>query len=249
MSNPFDVLWINASPSLKHFDLPLMRYLSRQVTIARWEYYQTKDEASSLDKAVTLLHDYLQFCDRPVHLVGHGMSGVIAWSYAQRFPGQVRSLSLLAVAAQPAATWQAHYYVQRKLLTCSREQILANAVRTLFGNQPPFPVKDLVMALDRDLEESPCLHSLFKLVSLPKAGVTMPMMVCGSQTDPIVHPSALHEWADWLKPEDLLWECPEGRHFFHYFYPQQIGDLLWRFWKPLDVSVPEVEMSYLKASA
>lgn len=236
MSTSFDVLWLNASPSLKAFDTPLLRYLSRQFTIAQWEYQQTQDEASSIDKAVVLLHDFLKQHDRPIHLAGHGMSGVLALSYARRFRKRVQSLTLLSVAAQPAANWHAHYYVQRTLLPCSRSRLLANTVRSLFGAQPPFPARDLVRALDRDLSESPSLHSLFKLVSLPKAGVAMPLLVCGSQTDAIVNPPALLEWSSLLKPEDSLWQCPEGRHFFHYFYPEQVGDRLLEFWRTTERS-------------
>ncbi|MCX7596578.1 MAG: alpha/beta fold hydrolase, partial [Fischerella sp.] len=110
MSNTFDVLWLNASQSLKGFDLPLLRYLSEHLLIARWEYYQTKDEASSIDTAVTMLYDFLKSHARPVNLVGHGMSGAIALMFARRYPQQVRSLALLAVGSQPANTWHAHYY-------------------------------------------------------------------------------------------------------------------------------------------
>ena len=234
MLNSHDVLWLNVSPSLKHLDRPLLHYLSRSANVARWEYLQTRDEASSLEKAVVLLHDYLKCQSRPVHLVGHGMGGVLGLIYARRYPRRVQSLTLLAVAVQPAATWHAHYYVQRQLLPCSCQQVLANTVRSLFGDQPPYPVKHLVTALGRDLEEAPCLHSLFRLVSLPKGGVDMPLMICGSKNDPVVDASALSEWMNWLKPKDLLWDCPEGRHFFHYFYPEQVGAQILEFWRQFD---------------
>lgn len=112
----------------------------------------------------------------------------------------------------------------------SRELVLASTVRSLFGNQPPHTTKKLVAALDKDLEQSPSQHSLFKLVYLPKDGVSMPMMVCGSKSDPVVNPTVLHDWLNWLKPEDKLWECPQGYHF-HYFYPQQVGEEILSFWK------------------
>ena len=242
MSNSFDVLWLNVSPSLKCFDQPLLRYLAGQVNIARWEYYQTLDEPSSLKKAVTLLSDYLKERDRPVHLIGHGMGGVLGLIYARRYPKRVQSLALLAVASQPAATWQAHYYVQRQLLPCSRQRILAQTVRSLFGSQLPYPAKDLVRALARDLEASPSPHSLFKLVNLLTGGVSMPLMVCGCKTDPVVDPISLAGWLPWLKQEDYLWECPEGRHFFHFFHPQQVAEQILDFWQstsllPLNLSM------------
>ncbi|MDZ7967804.1 MAG: alpha/beta fold hydrolase [Nostoc sp. DedSLP03] len=230
MSDSFDVLWLSASPALQRFDKPLLEYLSSYINVAHWEYQQTKDEASSIDQAVDLLYEFLE-CRGPVHLVGHAMGGAIALTFARRFPQKVRSLTLLAVAAQPANNWQAHYYFQRQLFSISRELILASSVRSLFGNQPPHTTKKLVAALDKDLEQSPTSHSLFKLVYLPKGGVSMPMMVCGSKSDPVVNPPALHDWLNWFKPEDKLWECPQGYHFFHYFYPQQVGEQILSFWQ------------------
>ncbi len=234
MSLSFDLLWLNASPSLKPFDQPLLRYLSQHLTVAQWLYQQSQDEASALDDAVLLLHDYLSCHDRPVHLAGHGLSGVVGLMYARQFPERVRSLTLLAVAAQPAITWHTHYYVQRQLFSCSRQQLLACTIRSLFGSEILYPIKALVASLSRDLEESPSPHSLFKLANLPIGGVAMPLMVCGSKTDPVVHPPALQEWLVSFKSDDALWQCPDGRHFFHYFHPQAVGAQLLQFWRCLD---------------
>jgi pimeloyl-ACP methyl ester carboxylesterase len=239
MSIQFDVLWLNVSPSLKALDRPLLNYLSKTLSIAQWEYCQSDDEASSLEKAIALLHEYLQQLDRPVHLAGHGLGGVLALSYARRYPNRVRSLSLLSVAAQAAATWHAHYYVQRHLLTSfSKPQLLAHLVKSLFGEFASYPTKALISALDRDLSVSPNLHSLFEVVSLPKASVAVPMMVCGSSTDPIVSPTELHAWHAYLKPSDVMWKCPDGRHFFHFAFPQQTGDRLLKFWQHINAKVP-----------
>lgn len=239
MSDSFDVLWLSASSVLQRFDRPLVQYLSRHLRIAHWEYQQSQDEGSSIDQAVELLYEFLEDCDRSVHLAGHGMGGAVALSFARRYPQKVRSLTLLAVASQPANTWHAHYYFQRQLFSISREQILASSARSLFGNQPPQTAKKLVAALDKDLEQSPTPHSLFKLVYLPKGGVYMPMMICGSKTDPIVNSHALHDWTNWLKPEDKLWECPQGYHFFHYFYPQEVGEQILSFWERQDLHLVE----------
>ncbi|MDF5710663.1 MAG: alpha/beta fold hydrolase [Nostoc sp. S4] len=244
MSDSFDVLWLSASPVLQRFDRPLVEYLSRYMRIAHWEYQQTVDEGSSIDQAVDLVSEFLESYDRPVHLAGHGMGGAIALSFARRFGQKVRSLTLLAVASQPANTWHAHYYFQRQLFSISREQILASSARSLFGNQPPHTAKKLVAALDKDLEQSPSPHSLFKLVYLPKGGVSMPMMICGCKTDPIVNSPALYEWLNWFKPEDDLWECPQGYHFFHYFYPQQVGEQILGFWQRQNVQVETSALSY-----
>jgi len=241
MSELFNVLWVNASPSLKCFDKPLIRYLSKQTTIAHWEYVQTLDEGSSIDNAVALLYDFLKQREsdlstenRPIHLIGHGISGSVALIFARRYPHLVSSLTLLAVSSQPAMTWHSHYYVQRQILPISREQALINSIRSLLGNQLPYPAKSLITAFAKDLEKSPSPDSLFQLVKLPQGGVPVPLMVCGSKTDPVITPIELCNWQNWLKSGDKIWECAEGHHFFHYFYPEKCGQKILDFWQRID---------------
>jgi len=63
-----------------------------------------QDEASSLDVAVLLLHDYLKSCNRP-DLVGHSTGG--CWGYyARRYPETVKSLTLLGVGTYSAVDWK-----------------------------------------------------------------------------------------------------------------------------------------------
>lgn len=127
------VLCLSASPHLQAFDRPLLQVLAKQVSIAQWEYQQTPDEPCSLEIALVLLHDYLKQHNRPIDLIGHGISGLLALLYAQRHPKRVRSLTLVSVGVYPAVDWQAHYYAQRQLLPCSRQVLLTRMVDLLFG--------------------------------------------------------------------------------------------------------------------
>ncbi len=232
MQNSFDALWVNVSPSLKVFDLPLQQYLSRYCKVVRWEYVQTLDEESCLEKAVTLLYDFIKSHNRQVHLIGHGISGVVALIFTRRYPHRVRSLTLLAVAPNSEVTWHAHYYTQRHLfynLTCN--QLLAIYTHALFGNYLPYPVNTLVNALKKDLEESPSMHSLFNLKKLPLGKILTPLIVCGSKTDPVVSPPDLFNWMKYFKPGDTVWESPDGYHFFHYYYPELVGEQILNFWR------------------
>ena len=231
MSSSPDVIWLNLSPSLKRFDQRLLLQLSQQVSVAQWEYSQTQDEASSLDAAVALLHDYLKSHRQPVHLIGHSTGGLLGLLYARQYPEKVKSLVMLAVGAQVAVDWQAHFYVQRQLFPCSRQIVLSQMVRSLFGNQSRHQVKGLIRILEQDLSYSPSPHSLWQRVNLPPGGVAMPLMVCGSQNDAVVDSQLLREWQQWLKPGDRLWECPDGYHFFHHFYPQVVGEQILNFWR------------------
>lgn len=115
MSDSFDVLWLNASPILKRFDKPLLDYLSGYMRIAQWEYQQTKDEASSIDQAVELLYDF-RMARSPRAFSGTWDEWCDRLNLCSPISPKVRSLTLLAVAAQPANNWQAHYYFQRQLL-------------------------------------------------------------------------------------------------------------------------------------
>ena len=235
MSKSPDVLWLNVSPSLQEFDRPLLQNLSKQVSISRWEYSQTQDEPTSVETALALLHDYLQQCDRPIHLLGHSTSGLLGLLYTRRYPERVKSLTLLSVGVYPAIDWQAHYYIQLQLLPCSRETILRQMVYNLFGNQRVPIVQNLFKILDRDLLTSLSPHSLFQRVRIEPAYVFAPLLVCGSEDDIIVDLHQFQGWENWLKEGDLLWHCPTGRYFFHYFYPQLVTAKIVDFWNSINL--------------
>lgn len=241
MNNFPQALWLNVSSSLQRFDQPLLHHLSKQVTIAQWEYCQTPDEACSLDVAITLLHDYLKCCNRPLHLIGHGTGGLLALLYTRRHPERVKTLSLLSVGVHPAVDWQAHYYVHRQLLSCKREAILAQMVPYLFGGQTQWSNRRLIRLLKQDLDNSLSPHTLFKRVSVPSGNVSVPLLVCGGEEDIVVDPHQLHGWQDYLKQNDRLWSCPEGAYFFHFSHAETVAEQLLNFW----ASVPSNHLSLI----
>ncbi len=231
MSRQPDILWLNTNPAFLRFDRLLIRYLAKQVRIGQWEYQQSPDEASSLDIALVLLHDYLKGQKEPIHLIGHGTGGLLGLLYGRKYPERVKSLTLLGVGVHPAVDWQAHYYILRQQLPCSRHQILAQMVQNLFGYQNYSITKELIKILEQDLLTSPSPHSLYQRVSMPLGGVEMPLMVCGSQDDVIVDPNAIEAWKACLKESDRIWFSTQGHHLFHYFNPQPVGRQIVRFWR------------------
>lgn len=152
MSKKPDAVWLNTSPSLQCFNNPLLCHLSHSMTMQQWEYCQSQDAPSSLDIAVLLLHDYLKSCNKAVHLIGHSTGGLLGLLYTRQYPENVKSLTLLAVGADAAVDWQAHYYTHLPFL--SRQKILTAMVYNLFGNQKQHTVKRLESILERDLDFS-----------------------------------------------------------------------------------------------
>ncbi|MDJ0694843.1 alpha/beta hydrolase [Mastigocoleus sp. MO_188.B34] len=231
-----DAVWVSASPSLRCLSMPLIKRLLRYANISGWEYVQSKDEAACMDTAVELLHDYLQTRKSPVHLVGHGSGGAIALIFARQYPQFVKSLTLLSVATQPANTWHVNYYQQRQIYTLTKAEALFNTIQNMFREEPICTLQKLnpqklINQFDRDLENLPLKHSLFNIEKLPVGGVSMPLMICGGQVDPILSYLELYKWDEWLKPEDTVWKCPQGSHFFHYFYPDLVSKEISIFWK------------------
>ena len=228
------VIWVSASPSLKCFHRRLLNNLSKVAEIEFWEYYQTLDEGSSIDAGVDLLREYLSNSDRSVHLIGHGIGGVIALSYARKYPAKVSSLTLLSVAVQPAIDWHSYYYARLRSLPSSRECILKSIASNLFPSTCASHIHGLVERLERDLVEAPSNHSLFRLDILAEGGVEMPLMVCGSQDDPVITSPALYGWNSYLKSVDTTWRSTTGSHFFHHFHSDLTGYQIQQFWQKLE---------------
>ncbi len=231
MSKVIESVWIAANHSFQRFDNSLLRYLSQETYLARWEYYQHQDEGSSWEIALDLLENYLESLSQPVNLIGHGIGGTLGLLYARKYPEKVKSLTLLGVGFHPGVDWQIHYYALRELLPCSQKTILAQMAQRLFGGQNQYYIKDFMQILQQDLNTSPSPHSLFRRVSLDPGGIKSPLMVCGSKNDTIIDHNALNGWYSYFKEGDVLWECPQGSYFFHYFYPQQVSRQIVKFWR------------------
>ena len=229
-SEKVENIWISANHSFQRFDAHLLRHLSRQKPVARWEYYQHQDEPSCLESALALLENYLDPFEIPVNLVGHGTSGLIGLLYARKHPERVKSLCLLGVGYYPEVDWQLHYHALRLQLPCSQDIILAQMVQKIFGYQNPYNTKGLIKILKQDLLTSPSPHSIFRKSSVPQRGIESPLMVCGCANDDIIDTNSLMGWQRYLKPEDKLWICPKSNHFFHYFYPHEVSREVLKFW-------------------
>ena len=231
MSKLIENVWIAANHSFQRFDNRLLRKLSQQQAVARWEYYQHQDEPSCFNIALSFLEDYLDSLQQPVNLIGHSTGGLLGLLYTHKYPEKVKSLTLLGVGVYPGVDWQIHYYALREFLPCSQRIILAQMVQKMFGKQNQYNTKGLSKILQQDLNTSPSPHSLFRRVRIKNRKIKSPLMVCGSSNDTIVDRNSLQGWREYLKPEDVIWEFSQGNHFFHYFYPQEVSRQILKFWK------------------
>lgn len=231
MSQIANNIWIAANHSFQRFDNRLLLYLSKEKAVARWEYYQNQDEGSCYKIALSFLEDYLSSLKQPVNLIGHSTGGLLGLLYAHKHPEKVKSLTLLGVGCHPAVDWQIHYYALREFLPCSQRIILAQMVQKMFGKQNQYNTKALSKILQQDLNTSPSPHSLFRRVNINPRGIKSPLMVCGGKDDFIVDRNSLRGWQEYFKSEDVLWECPQGNHFFHYFYPEEVSQQVLKFWQ------------------
>jgi pimeloyl-ACP methyl ester carboxylesterase len=231
MSQIANALWLNVSPPFQGFDRPLLKNLAQHTSIAQWEYSQAPDESNSLDTALVLLHDYLKHHDRPIHLLGHSTGGLLGLLYARQHPERVRSLTLLSVGVNPAVDWQTQYYAQRRILPCDQQTILRQMVYGLLGCPPRDTTETLIKLLEQDLHQSLSPHSLVRSMSLLPISVEVPLLVCGSVDDVVIDPNQLRGWKQHFHHSNSrLWVCPGGRYFFHYFYPQPVGEQIVQFW-------------------
>ena len=229
-------LWLTVSPSLKRFDQRLLCRLSKRVSIARWEYIQTVDEPCSLEIAVGLLHEYLHnkvsSANRRVDLVGHGLSGIVGWLYAQRYPEHIRSLTLLSVGARPAVNWHAHYYALRQLLPCCSDMVFSHMALMLFGPRSCDITRVLVQMLEQELDAGLALHSLVECQEIESTKIQPLLLVCRGAYDAVV--DTADRWQPLLKQSDRVWTCPQGHHFFHFDQPRLVESAILNHWQQVE---------------
>jgi len=233
------VVSICTSQALRRFDLPLLRSLSKQYAIAQWEYCQDPDEPVDVNLAIASLHEYLQCCQGAVHLVGHGIAGLIGWLYTRQYPDHVRSLTLLSVGINLTTSWHSHYYKQRQLMSCSRETMLMRTAFYLFGYRDLEMLHWLADLLKQDLDSSLIPHSFSPAAShiMPTA-IPVPILVCGAMDDYVIGDggtNSYQKWRSYLKDSDRLWLCEQGKHFFHYTQWQAVNKQIRCFWQSLNL--------------
>jgi len=164
--------------------------------------------------AVELLHNFLTWCDRPIHLISHSTSGLVGLMYARRYPYKVSSLGLLAVGWLYTINLQTHYYTHLSAFPWSSKQVLNQMVGDMLGLKSQSINQKFISYFKDDLACSPCRKSLFRISNSRDEGGEAPLLICSRKTDFVVSPIVMRRWSKFLKKGSPLWECQDGRHLF-----------------------------------
>ena len=88
--NTSKILWIDLQPSLYCLFKRTAQTLGQNFKVKRWAFEHDLDESCDVEVVHSLLRQTIENCSSPVHLVGHGISGTIAYLYAQKYPKNIR---------------------------------------------------------------------------------------------------------------------------------------------------------------
>jgi hypothetical protein len=106
-------------------------------------------------------------------------------------------------------------------------------VGDMLGLKSPSINQRFISYFKDDLASSPCPHSLCRMSNSRDEGGEGPLLICSKKTDFVVTPIVMRRWSKFLKKGSRLWECQDGRHFFHHFYLEQVGEKILIFWLSL----------------
>jgi len=254
------VLHLCLSQNLRRFDVPLMQKLARHQVVAMWEYQQSPDEGSDLASVLYALDHYLQAIEQPIHLIGHGLAGMVAWFYASRYPDKISSVVLLSVGHDLSYSWHSHYYSDyyQTFLNavnygdCQGETLSVCPCRTA-DNAPPLQgemirpqvLQRLAFQLfgyrDRQILQwlgqllAQDLDQCFQIHSLKERIVTITPQL----SMPVLVCGAADDpifnaaglWRGHLQPRDRQLMSRHGGHFFHYTQAAAVSERIEDFWR------------------
>ena len=224
------VLWIDLQPTLHCLNKRVAQLLSRSFVVQRWSFQHDLDESCSVTTVHDLLRQTLQSCPEPMHLVGHGISGTIACLFAEKYPGLVKSLTLLSVDTLSANHWSSHYLDMRSHLPSSRQAILSHLSSLLFSNHNSRAVEVFPCLLAKCLDTEFTQGSIVNQQPISNLNIPeVPTFVLNGECDFVVDTNSRARWSRTLKSGDRFVCMQKGRHFFHFDQSQQVAQLITAF--------------------
>ena len=226
------ILWIDLQPSLYCLFKRTTQSLSQNFEVKRWSFEHDLDESCDVDTVHGLLRQTIDNSSRPVHLVGHGISGTIAYLYAQKYPNNISSVSALSVDTHSTNQWTSHYQSMRSQLPCSRFHILSHLSSLLVnGNSEQIRsvvTRLLARCLDNDFVYGSIVKSQI-IENINKANV--PILVINGEKDFVIDEQSCDRWRHYLKPGDCYQKIANGRHFFPFTEWSQTSNMIESFIK------------------
>ena len=221
------ILWIDLQPSLYCLFKRTAQTLDQHFEVRRWSFEHDLDESCDVDIVHSLLRQTIDNSSSPVHLIGHGISGTIAYLYAQKYPKDISSVSMLSVDTNSTNQWTSHYQSIRSQLPCSRFHILSH-LSSLLINKNSEQVRSIVTrllakCLDNDFVYGSILKSQ-KIENLDKS--TVPVLVINGEKDFVVDEQSYDRWKHNLKPGDCYQKVANGRHFFPFTEWSQTSNMI-----------------------
>ena len=209
------LLWIDLQPSLYCLFKRTAQNLGQQFEVKRWSFEHDLDESCDVYGVHSHLRQTIENCASPVHLVGHGISGTIAHLYAQKYPKNISSITLLSVDVQSTNLWTSHYQSMRSQLQCSRFHILSHLSRLMIDTQADHVQNIVTKLFAKCLDNDFVNGSIIEKPTIENLGrISAPILVINGENDFVVDKNSHQRWQQQLKPGDCYKEIKNGRHFF-----------------------------------
>ena len=209
------ILWIDLQPSLYCLFKRTAQTLGQHFEVKRWSFEHDLDESCDINIVHSLLKQTIENSSGPIHLIGHGLSGTIAYLYAQKYPRKIASVSLLSVDVQSTNQWTSHYQNMRSQLPCSRFHILSHLSRLLIDTHTNHVQNITTRLLAKCLDNDFVHGSIFQNYTIENlCKIEAPLLVVNGDKDFVVDGNSSQRWQHHLKPGDCYQLIGGGRHFF-----------------------------------
>ena len=224
------IVWVDLQPSLYCLFKRTAQALSQQYGVKRWSFEHDLDESCDVDIIHALLKQTVENSSEPVHLVGHGISGSVAYLYAKKYPKNISSVSLLSVDVQSSNQWTSHYQSMRSQLPCSRFHILSHLSRLLIDTHADHVQIIIARLLAKCLDNDFVSGSIVGQTQIENLDqIKVPVLVINGSKDFVIDQCSYERWQQYLKPGDCYQRMNSGRHFFPFSEWSQTAKMIESF--------------------
>ena len=225
-----EILWVDLQPSLYCLFKRTAQALGQRFMVKRWAFEHDLDESCNIEEIHKYLKQTIGNASSPVHLIGHGISGTITYQYAQKYPKNISSITLLSVDTNSTNQWTNYYQIMRSKLLCSRQYILSHLSSLLIDNQTEQVQNTMTKVLAKCLDNDFVHGSIIKSQSVENLSkIKIPALIINSSNDFVVNEQSHERWMHYLKPGDCYQNIAKGRHFFPFTEWIQTADMIAAF--------------------